>query len=180
MNLFEINLAYQIAEDRLFATINEDGELDAEAFDAFQQIKEDRETVIEACILADKNDKAMLEALDKEIKNLQERKKSLNNKIEWREGYLTNVLAGEKFETARAKASFRKSERVVLDCEPAELPEIFQKVKIETTADKTAIKTELKAGREVTGAHLETALNIQIKCFSNTCASRTHSIWIIK
>ena len=163
MNLFEVNLAYQMAEDRLFATISEDGELDPEAFDAFQQIKEDRDTVIEACILADKNDKAMIEALDKEIKTLQERKKSLSNKIEWREGYLTNVLAGEKFETARAKASFRKSERVVLTVEPTELPEMFQKVKIETTADKTAIKNELKAGRTVDGCALETSLNIQIK-----------------
>ena len=162
MNLFEVNAAYQLAEDRLFATINEDGELDQEAFAAFQQIKEDRDTVIESCILADKNDKAMIDALDKEIESLQERKKALQNKIEWREGYLTNILDGQKFETARAKATFRKSEKVnIIDM--ALIPEQFQKVKIENTADKTLIKNEFKAGREVSGCSLDTYLNIQIK-----------------
>ena len=162
MNLFEINANYKLAEDRLFATINEDGEIDQEAFDAFQQMKDTRETVIENCILSDKNDKAMVEAIDSEIKSLQERKKSIINRMEWREGYLTNILNGEKFETARARASFRKSERVnVIDVNA--LPDEFTKVKIETKPDLTLIKSAIKSGKEVTGASLDTYLNIQIK-----------------
>ena len=162
MNLFEVNANYKLAEDRLFATINEDGEIDPEALEAFQKIKEDRETVLESCILSIKNDKALIEAIDREIKALQDRKKSITNRVEWREGYLTNVLDGDKFETAKARASFRKSEKVqIIDLN--QIPSEFTKVKIETTADKTAIKNEIKAGREVAGASLETLLNIQIK-----------------
>lgn len=162
MNLYEINSAYKLAEDRLFATVSEDGELDVDALNAFQNIALEREAAIEACILSDKNDKALLTALDAEIKALQDRKKSLNNRIEWREGYLTSVLDGNKFETARAKASFRKSERVTV-IDATAIPEEFQKVKIESKPDLTLIKTAIKAGKEVSGASLDTFLNIQIK-----------------
>lgn len=162
MNLFEVNAAYQMAEDRLFATVSEEGEVDREALEAFQNIAIERAEAIEACILSDKNDKALLGALEAEIKALQDRKKSLANRIEWREGYLTSVLDGHKFETAKAKASFRKSERVsVID--PTKIPEEFNKVKIESKPDLALIKTAIKSGKTVEGASLDTFLNIQIK-----------------
>lgn len=162
MNLFEVNAAVKLAEDRLFATIDENGEVDPEALEAFTQIKEQQETVIESLILSDKNDKAMIDAIDKEIKTLQDRKKAIANRIEWREGYLTNVLDGNKFETARARASFRKSERVtVVDAEA--IPEEYTKTKVEVKPDLTAIKTAIKSGTAVQGATLDTFLNIQIK-----------------
>lgn len=162
MNLYDVNANYRLAEERLFATVDEFGELDPEALIAYQQAIADRDEMIENVILAIKEDTAMIEAIEKEIKSLTERKKIIQNRNEWREGYLTNVLDGEKFETARGRASFRKSDKVnVID--PKAIPEEFLKVKTETLPDKTAIKNALKAGRAVEGCELETRLNIQIK-----------------
>lgn len=162
MNIYDINSAYKLAEDRLFATVNDYGELDAEALEAFQNIALERDTAIEACILSDKNDKAFLEALDAEIKALQNRKKTVANRIEWREGYLTTLLDGNKFETAKAKASFRKSDRVTI-ISPELIPDEYNKVQIKSEPDKALIKTAIKSGKQVAGASLDTFLNIQIK-----------------
>lgn len=162
MNLFEVNAAYMAAEDRLFSTVSGDGELDPEALAEFEAAKANRDAFIENCILYDKNDKALLEAIKAEKKVLDDRIKTLTNRIEWREGLLTTMLDGHKFETAKAKASFRKSDKVVV-IDINEVPEMYKKTKTEVTADKTAIKASLKAGTEVAGCALETYLNIQIK-----------------
>lgn len=61
-----------------------------------------------------------------------------------------------------ANISFRRSEQTVID-DPNILPAEFVKVETTYKPDKTAIKAAIKAGREVTGAHVETVRNIQIK-----------------
>jgi hypothetical protein len=50
------------------------------------------------------------------------------------------------------KITSRKSTVVVVDCEPEDLPEMFQRVKVE--ADKTSIKNYLKADYEIDGCSL--------------------------
>ena len=56
-----------------------------------------------------------------------------------------------RYDLPEHKISSRKSTVVVVDCEPEDLPEVFQRVKIE--ADKTAIKDALKVG-EIDGCSL--------------------------
>ena len=70
-------------------------------------------------------------------------------------------MNGEKFKTAKVECSFRKSQRVEVENIDL-LPEEFLKYK-DPEADKTAIKEAIKEGKEITGARLVIALNLQIK-----------------
>lgn len=48
----------------------------------------------------------------------------------------------------------RRSEAVEITCDPADLPERYQRVKVEVEADKRVIKEALKAGTTVPGCRL--------------------------
>lgn len=160
--IYEIINEVKQAEEELFNSIDEDGCVDPQILEKYSQMCELRDEKFEQVVLCNKNDDALLEAIKAEIKALQDRKKTIENRIEWRKGFLTSILDGKKFETSKVKVSFRKSDSVVVDDIEA-LPEIYKKVKIETSADKAAIKPLLKNGQEIGGVHLETSLNIQIK-----------------
>lgn len=100
---------------------------------------------------------------DEEI-NLTERRKRIENKIEKLERYLTDSLMErdiDKFESVRAKVSFRKSTSVVIDNQD-EIDKEYIKQKVTETVDKTKLKEALKNG-DVKGCHLEESKNIQIK-----------------
>ena len=57
-----------------------------------------------------------------------------------------------KYDLPEHKITSRKSTVAVVDCEPEDLPEMFQRVKVE--ADKTSIKNYLKADGEIAGCSL--------------------------
>ena len=61
-----------------------------------------------------------------------------------------------------ASISFRKSEQVAIDNE-ADLPEEYKREIVTIKPDKTAIKSAIKAGKGIPGAHIEECINIQIK-----------------
>ena len=103
------------------------------------------------------------EAIDNEIKRLQARKKALDSGSDWLRSYiLQHADTGQKYEDAKAKVSFRKSEAVeVLDV--SALPLEYQRTKTTTEADKTAIKEAIKAGNTVQGAELVSRMSVTIK-----------------
>ena len=67
-----------------------------------------------------------------------------------------------KFETARVKLSFRKSESVAIADESL-IPDEFIKTEIIKNPMKNDIKKALKAGELVPGAGLVENLNLQVK-----------------
>lgn len=76
--------------------------------------------------------------------------------------YLAGALYGEKFETARCKITWRKSEICnVLSME--ELPKKYKRTKVTVDADKTAIKKAIKGGAKVPGAEIIKKLNMTLK-----------------
>lgn len=160
--IYEIINEVKQAEEELFNSIDEDGCVDPQILERYSQMCELRDEKFEQVVLCNKNDEALLNALKAEDKTLKERISVIENRIKWRKGFLTTILDGNKFETSKVKVSFRKSDSVVVDDIEA-LPEIYKKVKIETSADKAAIKPLLKNGQTIGGVHLETSLNIQIK-----------------
>ena len=96
-----------------------------------------------------------------EEKALAERRRSKERKIESLKNYIaSNVEIGEKFETARTRISFRKSQVVQIE-DIENLPVNFTKIKVEP--DKTAIKTALKNGIYLEGCELVDNYSIQIK-----------------
>jgi hypothetical protein len=113
-----------------------------------------------ACLVKDWS--AQADAISVEKKRLEQREKVLKNRSDYLKRYLSkNIPEGKKFENARAVISWRKSNALLVDIPPEELPEQYQKVK--TEADKTGIKAAIKSGEEIQGCTLETRHNIQIK-----------------
>jgi len=101
-------------------------------------------------------------ALKDEISTLRDRATAKANKVKSLKNWLNfHVGTEEKLEDSRAVISHRKSESVLVNVDPDKLPEVFQRIKID--ADKTAIKSQLKAGGEVDGCTLEKKINISIK-----------------
>ena len=136
------------------------GELiDIEAIEALEL---ERDVKIENIALWIKNLLSDAAQIKIEMDNLNKRKKALESKAESLEGYLTSVLSGQKFDTARVAISFRASEAVQVFDE-SKVPSEYLKTKIETSVDKNALKKALKDGLELEGVQLVSKQNIQIK-----------------
>ena len=122
----------------------------------------ERDEKIEGIALYVKNLKAEAEAIHTEIDRLKDREESKKKKAERLIQYLSSVLCGQKFETAKTSLSFRKSSVVQINDELL-VPEEFMKVKTEKKPDKTAIANRIKVGGFVPGCELVVKNNLQIK-----------------
>ena len=110
---------------------------------------------------------ADISTINEQIKRLQERKKVFENrKNRLREYLLFNMEANgiTKIECPYFTASLRKgSESVVIEDEDA-IPDEYVTVEVTQKSDKTAIKRDLKAGKEISGVSLKRgATTIMIK-----------------
>ena len=162
MTLFEID--QQIA-DFPFEIDENSGEI--LNIDEFEALKMARETKIENVALYIKELKAERDAIKNEIDNLTGRMKSKDRKVDGLKSYLQHALDGQKFESAKVKVSYRKSQQVVLAGEFDEwaqehMPELLT-VKTTYTPSKTAIKEALMDGKNVQYATIVENQNIQIK-----------------
>lgn len=154
MNLFEIN------REILDCIDAETGELlDIEKFDMLQLTMQEK---VENLGLWVKNLEADKEALKAEENAFKERRQSVERQIENKKKYLSAILNGSPFETARLKISFRKSE--VLEIAPeAVIPEEWLKYK-EPDVDKAGLKKAIKSGEvEIDGVSILQRQNIGIK-----------------
>lgn len=100
---------------------------------------------------------------DAEIQTLKARQRSYANRAERLKSYLqANLPPGMKFEDARCKIGWRKSEALIITCPVMELPEEFLKF-ADPEPKKQDIKNAIKSGREIPGVTIETKHNVQIK-----------------
>lgn len=162
MSLFELNqqiaACIKIADDKFVNT--EDGEvLDLEAMEALELA---REVKIENVAMYIKSKRALAEAIDAEIESLTKRMKSYKNEVARCTKYLAENFDRDKYETAKVKLSWRKSESVNVP-DATVLPEQYRRVKEVVEADKKAIKEALKSGEVIVGAELVVKQNLQIK-----------------
>ncbi len=112
MNLYQIDA--QIESALTNCTDPETGEFDETKYsEMMADLEETREQKIENIALYIKNLTAEVAAIREEEKNLASRRKAKENRVESLKKYLAEYLEGKKFETARAKISFRTSK--VLD-----------------------------------------------------------------
>ena len=164
-NLYQIDAAIENAIERLFDTVNEDGEVEEGTAAELEELKAERAQKLDNIGAYIKNIEADVDAIKAEIKTLQDRAKVKQNKIDRLEDYVAKSLKANnesKFESARVVFSFRKS--VSVDITNADmLPKKYIVKKTETAPDKTAIKEALKAGKVVKGAQLVEKQNLQIK-----------------
>ena len=106
-----------------------------------------------------KNLRSDIEALKTEEKALAERRKHHENKVKYLIGHLEGYLNGQKFETAKVKMSFRKSEVLEIS-DGAKVPEEFLRYK-EPEVNKTDLKKAVKAGLQLEGVQLVERQNLK-------------------
>lgn len=166
MKLYEIN---REIEDILENSIDmETGEISEDAIERLNALQMERDAKVENIALWHKDLMAEAKAISDEIKALQERKKSLEKKMDWQESYLTFALDGQKYESPKVAITYRKSQAVeIYDMDRfiedhKDDPDVVN-VKVEWSANKTNIKKMLKEGQEIDGAVLVERQNMQIK-----------------
>ncbi len=164
MTLYEIDQAIEEALNK--AVVDEEtGEVivtqDLEALESLQMARDQK---IENVALFVKNANADAVAIAEEIKWLQARKKTLDNKIEGAKNWLQSALNGEKFSTPRTSISYRTTKDTTIIDDPNLIPDKFFPIKKnERTVSKTALKEAIKAGETVPGAHLEDTTSMILK-----------------
>lgn len=150
---------YEIDQRILSLVDEETGEITD--FEQLDKLQLERNAKIENIALWIKNLKSDEESYKAEKQAFEDRQRQAKQMRESLERYLSDVLNGEKFKTAKVECSFRKSQKVEID-NIDQLPDEFLKYK-NPEADKTAIKEAIKEGKEIVGARLVVALNLQIK-----------------
>lgn len=153
MNIFQI-------DDAILSCVDADtGEVIDQTMLDLLQVQ--REYKIENVALWIKELRAEADAISKEVKNLNERKRVAENKVKSLTQYLEYALEGEPFKTAKVTISYRKSELVEITDMKA-LDKRFLKYK-DPEPDKKAIKEAIKDDQIVEGAKLVVNQNMQIK-----------------
>lgn len=163
MKLYEINAEI----DRLLneAVDPETGELLTD-LDAVEALEMEREVKIENLALAVKNMTAEAKAIREEETALADRRKALERRAQRAEDYLSYILAGEKFSTARVAVTYRKSKK--LELAPGFVEEAKKAYPYllrfkEPEPDKATITACLKSGDTIPGAELVENVTMQIK-----------------
>lgn len=153
MTLYEIDKAISDCIDE------ETGEiLD---FDKLDKLQMDRTAKIENVVAWIENLKNHVAGLEEQEQIFKARKQKAKAEVEGLKTWLSYALNGQRFETVKAKVTFRKSESVAIEDESI-LPSEYWKTVTTQEPDITAIKEALKAGKSVSGAKLEERLNPQI------------------
>lgn len=101
-------------------------------------------------------DKEIMNCIDEESGELLNERQIANKKQ-----YLGRFLGGQKFETARVKMTFRKSESLEV-ADDAIIPAEFYKQK-DPELNKADLKKAVKAGLEIDGVSIVEKQNLQIK-----------------
>ena len=157
MNLYEIKQEFEKAIEECVDI--ETGEIiNPTRLDELNMVLTDKRENVALYI---KNLSAEAKAIDEEAKNLTNRKRVLNNKVEGLKKYLADNLEGHKFETAKVVVSFRKSEQLEINS-IEHIPTEYL-ISQEPKIDKVALKKSIKQGAVINGVQIITKQNIQIK-----------------
>lgn len=161
MNLYELtgNLMTVINGGMVVDDITGEIKFEPEDLEALEGEYADK---LEGCGVWCKNEKAEIEALRAEEKNLAERRRVKENKLQSMKDYILKSMEATdttKLETTKVAMSTRKSQRVIIDNEDI-IPEQF--LRVSTIVDKAGLKKALRQG-EIEGAHIEDNVSLQLK-----------------
>ena len=138
-------------------------------YEAFSELKLAREEKVEGMALWCKNLDAEAAAIKAEETALAERRKPLEKKSASLKKYIAEILAGDKFTTARVACTFHKSKSIEIQDEAKFIQAMQESQHYEylkyspPTVNKTEITNAIKAGKEVPGAQLVEKQNLSIK-----------------
>lgn len=166
MKLYEISKEMQ---DVLILLESEETEIDSGALEEYlEKLEQNYTEKLDNIACYIKNEQAMADAIDNEVRNLLERKKSHDKRVLNLKEYVSSFMVQmglNKLETARNKISFRKSSSVEIDVElfKESCPQLVERVEVEQIPSKAELKALLKAGEILTGVEIIEKQNIQIK-----------------
>lgn len=167
MSLYAINAELSELLERGFEIDEETGEI-IDIEDKLSALQMAEEVKLENIALYIKNLDAEAWAIGEEMKKLADRKKAKQNRIESLKKYLSGYLQytqKDKFETAKVRLSFRKSE--VVDYDDSFMRWALEQDRYlrykDPEVDRTALKKAIKRGEKIPGATLLTKQNLQIK-----------------
>lgn len=106
------------------------------------------------------------DAMDTEIKRLQERSKKIDKEVTWLETYIHNEMertGKDKVKSSLFSISLAKCPPSVNILDEFEVPEVFFTVKEVRTLDKRSILERLKSGEEIPGVQLHQRVTLKIK-----------------
>ena len=152
MTIYEIDNAIMSCVDAETGEVNEE---------ALNELLIERDNKIEQLACWVKELEASAKAISEEMQQLAKRKEAALHKADSIKHYISDALAGKKFQTSKVAISYRRASSVVVPDVYA-LPDEFKKYGA-PTANKTAIKDALKLGIEVNGAYLEENTSMIIK-----------------
>lgn len=127
-----------------------------------EQLEMERGKKIENVALYCKDLAHFVDGMKEEIDNMQKRKKAAENALKRLKGWLAMACDAKKFETPKARISFRQVEETIIDNEELILKKYMTK-KVTYTVSKTAVKDAILAGKTVNGAHIEKKWSTIIK-----------------
>jgi hypothetical protein len=168
MNIYEISCEMQRIYDRLESgdgIDKETGEILPEIMDAIalnQQNLQEKAIDYGYVIKSFDDNEAVL---DREIKRLTARKRSIANARERLANNLQSAMEQfgiEKIEGKTVTISLRNSSFIQID-DIDEIPEKYKNTETVVKIDKTAIKSAIKSGEEVAGARVEQRKNLSIR-----------------
>lgn len=163
MKLYELSTSILQLETVLEEQLDAPEELRGEALKFLDELKLSKTEKVENCVSLLKNWEALEVAIKAEETALKARRESLERRAEWLKNYLSFCLQpGEKFETARCKVSWRKSESVQISDE-SKVPLEYTEEVVTRKVNKALIKDAIKNGADIPGAELIKKNNLVIK-----------------
>jgi predicted phage-related endonuclease len=139
MKLYQIN--HEI-ENIIENNVSETGEISTEIVNLIESLEIQRKDKVQSLALLYKDFNYFSDSIANEIKSLQQKKKSIENKIDFIKKYLERNLAeGEKFNETNFTITWRKSTSIEVD------PFINEKKFAEQFPDLVNIKIELQKNK---------------------------------
>ena len=160
---------YELTEDYIkLLSMAEDPDIDEEVFlDTLEGIEGALEDKAEGYAKVMRQLETNASGLDAEIKRLQERKAHMAKNVERMKTTLQNMMEATgktKFKTELFSFNVQNNPpSLVMDSEDIEVIPMEYLVPQDPKIDKAKIKADIKAGKEIAFAHMETGRSLRIK-----------------
>jgi len=160
---------YELTEDYMnLLAMAEDPDIDEQAFmDTLEGIEGALEDKADGYAKVMKQLEANADGLEAEIKRLQERKSLMAKNVDRMKSTLQKMMettGKEKFKTELFSFHIQNNPpSLVMDSEDIEVIPMEYLVPQDPKIDKTKIKADIKAGKEITFAHMVTGRSLRIK-----------------
>lgn len=152
MNLYELSDAMRQVQEAA-----ESGADEHTVAEALEQLSGEFRDKAQGVAYVIKNLSASAGTIDDEIKRLQDRKSSLNKKVDRLKQYLIDNMRAEGLSSVDdgiLRATVSKPRPVAVINDDLVIPDSYMRIKTDVAVDKKLLLDDLKSGKEVPGAKL--------------------------